>query len=95
MADGVELRSGTAGYQILVQELRDDGSHALVNHELGNDQQGNHDEELHVGVDVLEERHGDAPAQQMSLQCGEDQEGEPREKRDDEDAPFHHGQGVV
>jgi len=41
-----------------------------VNHQLGDDQQRDHDEELDVRVDVLEEGHGDAPAQQMPLQPG-------------------------
>ena len=77
------------------QELLHHGTHALVHHQLGNDQQGHRHQEADVNFHVQQEGHGHAPAQHLSFQGREHQERQPGKQRDDDDALAHQHQRIV
>jgi hypothetical protein len=54
--------------------------HALVHHQLGNDQQRQRHQKADMHVYVQQEGYGHAPAQRLSFQCREHQERQPGEQ---------------
>ena len=91
----LEPRHGVLGNQVAFEELLQQGTHAPVHHELGNDQQGQRHQEADVNFHIQQKRYGRAAAQQVSFQSREHQERQPGEQRDDDDALAHQHQRIV
>ena len=62
---------------------------------LGNDQQGHDQQESGMNLHVFQERHGRGPAQQVPLQSGEHEEGQPGHQQKGDDPLAHERQRVV
>ena len=92
---GVEPRHRVLGDQISFPELLQQGAHALVHDELGNDQQRQGHQEADVNLHVQQKGYSRTAAQHLPLQGREHQERQPGKQRDDEDALTHQQQRIV
>ena len=91
----LKTRHGVRGNHVSFKELLQQGPHAPVHHQFGDDQQRQRHQEADVGFDVEQERHARAAAPQVSFQPREQQQRQPSQQRNDDDALAHHHQRVI
>jgi hypothetical protein len=82
-----ELRAVRLRHQIALEEAMHQRPHALMHHELGDDQQRQGHQQPHVDLDVLEEGHLDGRAPRPPGQDRQHEQGEPGEGHGHDDAP--------
>ena len=92
---GLESRDRVLWNQPSFQELLQQGTHAPVHHELGNDQQRQRHQEADVHFHVQQKGHDRTATQHLSLQSREQQKRQPGQQRDHDDALAHQQQRVV
>ena len=68
-------------------ELRDYGTDAKMHHQLGDDQDGQRDQEADVRLDVVEERNPYRAAQRMARERRQQQQRQPCDAGDDQHPP--------
>ena len=92
---GIEARHGALRNQLALEELLEQGTHALVHHQLGDDQQGHRQQEPDVHLGVVDERHRHARSPRLTLQSREHQQRQPADHRDGHHALAQMRQRVV
>jgi hypothetical protein len=90
-----KLLQGLRGDQVSFDELLQQGAHAPVHHEFGQDEQGHGHQKADMGFDIQQKRHSNAAAIKLPLKGRHQQQWQPRNERDHDDALANHHQRIV